>query len=813
MHLKRILVTSVTAGILFPAFVSAATIAEIQAQIQALMAQIATLQAQGVQGGVVAPQSGPAVSSICLNLARNLSRSSRGSDVAQLQQFLISQNLLSADSATGFFGALTENAVKQWQSKNGIVVAGTPATTGYGAVGPKTRAALANCAPQSGPSTGSPSWIAPPGTSGGNTSTNAPPTIYSWQTGGWTTCANSTQSRTVSCVSSNNTTASDAYCTSAKPTASQLCSVTTTPSNQSCTFNNQTIAHGASVAAYQAQSVAYGQTCAQQTRTCTNGTLSGSYAYTSCALTSPTCTPLASQTQTLTCPTGQTGSITQTRTSSCATGATTPTWSAWTTTANTCATTTTNTITCGTDVVNNPSVDAASSLQACIAQAANTIELVPGRYYIASTLDIGNRSNVIIQTKGVSAGSACLQAGAAACAIITASPQNAGPVLFKSTGASNLTLRYIALDGNNAFRRATLGNPNWIGGSAYNAKINACTDCHFYGFASVRAPQGTGLEFEGDRAIFDNSLFRDNGWGQLMYPAGSAWADGLTIWSSDDIVIRNSEFSNNSDINLILGDAPRAVIENNTFKNTYNFAFASFMLDNYNGAQPGRFDGAMIRNNSIDCGRAMCGIGINIGGRLWYPAPLITGGTITDNTIVGAKQGILINGVSGTTVKNNQVTVAGSYAKDSCSTNALGITSGESAAVIGNNVAASANQLIGCGPGHLPLALLQQSGTDSQIMKLYRDILGRDSDITGGNAFSYALQTSMTLSEVRSEIAHSPEAKSKVNTLYQEILKRAGDTAGIDNWLSVLAVGQLTIDQIRISFLTSAEGQSHAYDQ
>lgn len=66
----------------------------------------------------------------------------RGDDVRQLQIFLISQGLLVSDSATGFFGTLTERAVQDWQRRNEIVARGTAATTGYGAVGPRTRAAL-----------------------------------------------------------------------------------------------------------------------------------------------------------------------------------------------------------------------------------------------------------------------------------------------------------------------------------------------------------------------------------------------------------------------------------------------------------------------------------------------------------------------------------------------------------------------------------------------------------------------------------------------------------------------------------------------
>ncbi len=43
---------------------------------------------------------------------------------------------------TGYFGAITEQAVKDFQKKYGIVTSGTPATTGYGRCGPKTRLKL-----------------------------------------------------------------------------------------------------------------------------------------------------------------------------------------------------------------------------------------------------------------------------------------------------------------------------------------------------------------------------------------------------------------------------------------------------------------------------------------------------------------------------------------------------------------------------------------------------------------------------------------------------------------------------------------------
>lgn len=55
----------------------------------------------------------------------------------------------------------------------------------------------------------------------------------------------------------------------------------------SCLFNGQTVASGTAISGYQTSSVPYGQTCIAQSRVCTNGVLSGSYTFGSCAPNAP----------------------------------------------------------------------------------------------------------------------------------------------------------------------------------------------------------------------------------------------------------------------------------------------------------------------------------------------------------------------------------------------------------------------------------------------------------------------------------------------------------------------------------------------
>ena len=83
------------------------------------------------------------------------------------------------------------------------------------------------------------------------------------------------------CVSENRT------CDNGALSGSYVYSSCTVSAPASCLFDSQTIAHGASVTAYQNSMAPFGSACTSETRTCSNGVLSGSYSYNSCAVQSP----------------------------------------------------------------------------------------------------------------------------------------------------------------------------------------------------------------------------------------------------------------------------------------------------------------------------------------------------------------------------------------------------------------------------------------------------------------------------------------------------------------------------------------------
>jgi len=138
--------------VIMPIRSHAATTTELQAQIQALIAQIAALQNQingSGGGGTGVVTTSNACVSITHNLSLNTTDTASGGDVSRLQQFLANQgsSIYPEARVTGYFGLATERAVQRWQSAHAVVSGGDANSTGYGYIGPRSRNALACTVP------------------------------------------------------------------------------------------------------------------------------------------------------------------------------------------------------------------------------------------------------------------------------------------------------------------------------------------------------------------------------------------------------------------------------------------------------------------------------------------------------------------------------------------------------------------------------------------------------------------------------------------------------------------------------------------
>src|SRR3989344_3632668 len=134
----------VAGAFLLPQVASATvnTIDELRSQIQALLAQIVSLQEQISRMSSTTPPT-PSCVAPTYNLYLGLKDDETEGQVTGLQKFLARYPDIYPDAQiTGYFGPLTEQAVKRFQAKHGIVSSGSPETTGYGVVGPATRAKI-----------------------------------------------------------------------------------------------------------------------------------------------------------------------------------------------------------------------------------------------------------------------------------------------------------------------------------------------------------------------------------------------------------------------------------------------------------------------------------------------------------------------------------------------------------------------------------------------------------------------------------------------------------------------------------------------
>lgn len=236
--MKRTYILSLFVGIgvlIATPFVLSAQTTSFDAEIARLLAQLQTLQAQYYQlTGVYVPVSvptttTPTASNRCVSIMGTLGQGSENAEVRSLQVFL-SETGLYAGPITGYFGVLTQSAVQTFQTMHGIVSSGAPSTTGYGAVGSRTRAK-----------------------------------IYE------VSCARGVSVPVVPTVP---------FVPVVPPVVTPPI---TQPVYQSCTLGGISIAHGYSRTFYSKSQATYNtETCGQfaLTRTCNNGVLSGSSAYT-----------------------------------------------------------------------------------------------------------------------------------------------------------------------------------------------------------------------------------------------------------------------------------------------------------------------------------------------------------------------------------------------------------------------------------------------------------------------------------------------------------------------------------------------------
>lgn len=168
--------------------------------------------------------------------AESLSAGMSGSGVSELQLLLTTAGYFSYE-ITGFFGHITLGALQRFQCVKMGICSGSPDTTGWGAYGPRTRAALTY-------GLGTPTPVPPPGGTAAliaslleqvrllqaQIAALTGSAQNSWIVSGWSACASGIQTRTVYCSGSAGGHLTDSRCTSVKPPTQQVCGTPVDPS-------------------------------------------------------------------------------------------------------------------------------------------------------------------------------------------------------------------------------------------------------------------------------------------------------------------------------------------------------------------------------------------------------------------------------------------------------------------------------------------------------------------------------------------------------------------------------------------------------
>lgn len=269
-------------------FAHAQTTAQLQAELNTLLQQLAALQAQlQTQVGGTSVPSAPSYGAYgqCPSLSRSLRQGMSGTDVTALQVFLAADpRIYPEGTVSGYFGSLTEAAVQKFQVWHGIVSSGNPDSTGYGAVGPATRGVIARLCTGSGSQTPVSTYYPPAQVpisvgancifSGGQVASGVVQTFYSVPSApSGSACASYAQSRQcIGGVFSGDPRYQYASCVDP---------------GVACTQDGTSVPHNSSYTFFTRRSVGTNESCAPygQLRTCANGTLSGSssYQYATCA--------------------------------------------------------------------------------------------------------------------------------------------------------------------------------------------------------------------------------------------------------------------------------------------------------------------------------------------------------------------------------------------------------------------------------------------------------------------------------------------------------------------------------------------------
>lgn len=217
------------------------------------------------------------------------------------------------------------------------------------------------------------------------------------------------------------------------------------------------------------------------------------------------------------------------------------------------------------------------------------------------------------------------------------------------TDATAWEISFVIFDGNKTNRTAPctypLGHNIIANGSGFVIRF---TD-------SIEARCGSGLEINfGSGYEIYNNTFAHNGFS--IDERSNEYADGMTIHSCTNGIIRNNQFAENTDISIVINESSNCQVRFNSIWNHGKYAFAGMHIS---ANTVGNHSGTSFSNNTINSGFNLMGFGLIVGAETWHAGRRTANvGTVEDNGISGAVINLAVDGVDGGTVIGNSMSSA-----------------------------------------------------------------------------------------------------------------------------------------------------------
>lgn len=487
----------------------------------------------------------------------------------------------------------------------------------------------------------------------------------------------------------------------------------------------------------------------------------------------------------------------------------------------------------------NTNKDASEVLNICILNSNNRdfIEIPPGKYTISDTVFTLNNQGFKLRTQGLTQSDKACELEDSRCAEFVISPnyiKNSPAFYFENS--KNIILDHLIFNGNKKIRY----NDQAKKLRRIDGELNSfATTMDFVDSSNVEitnsvfknALAGTGLHLEGSNFIIKNNLIAYNG----VHNIGDFWADGITAGVAHNSEFIGNKFIDNTDIDLVFGDATNSIVKNNEFLHTDDYSGSSFTVLTFHAWShyddnskewikdtKGTYEKTIISENTIDCGsKKNCGYGIYVGGDAWYLNSDMIDGEISNNIIKNTQLAISVNEGNNIKLHNNKIENSGGIYLANCNEYKVYRDAHVSLDSLNNNDLSFDDYIVNnidldiCVPNQIN-DFTQKKKSSTQITNnIYRFMLGRDADKEGLKYWGSILETSDLLT-VMLEFYNSDEFKTKYDIdnlsnedylkfMYKYFYFREADQKGFDYWFELLDSNQITRKEFFSTILSSKE--------